>query len=227
MLGAVKVRDAGDLLKIGALRLRRVAHKNMPVCYVDVHALTQLAAKGVELLGARAADAAAGKGLRVAHAVDEAAVVRDNVAAFEQCWVKVGEVIHDGGVPPAAGWDKEHAQLFHALHRADVRLGNLVAVVQEGLVHISCYQLVHASPFTCAPGRVQNTSCHVWPYVLNLAEARPPTGCEANGLVKLGTIWWALASEGASTPCPWPAAPLRAWPRRSGWRGGCPHAARP
>ena len=161
VLGAAKVRDAGDLLKIGALRLRRVAHENMPVCHVDVHALTQLASKGVELLGARAADAAAGKGIGVAHAVDEAAVVRDNVAAFEQRWVKVGEVIHDGGVPPAAGRNKEHAQLFHALHRADVCLGNLVVVVQEGLVHISCYQLVHASPFTCAPraSKTQAATC--------------------------------------------------------------------
>ena len=144
----VLVLEGHDVLQareVDLLDLGGVPHEDVAVGVVGVHGQAAAHAELPEALGEVVVEVVLGERLGVAVAVDEGAVVRDDVAALEQRRVHALEVVEDGAIAAARAGDEEHAQLAQAPKCPDVGGGDVVLPVEERLVHVACDQLVHAS----------------------------------------------------------------------------------
>ena len=126
---------------------REKLHIGLAARGIEVQRLAMLDAPCVEALDRGAVPGGGEQRLGIAVAVDEAAVVRDDVGPFHERLIDIGEVVHDRLIWSAGAGHEEHAELAKAAERIHVCRGDAVCAVEKGLVHIACDQLVHRRSF--------------------------------------------------------------------------------
>ena len=125
-----------------------VVHEHVAVGDVDVHAESEFEPLCIDRVRAFAGKAAGGKRGGVSHTVDEAAVIGEHVAVFDQLAGLPREVVHDRGIPSPARRDEQHTELPHAFECSEIGRRDGVVGIEKRLIHIAGNKSVHAIPHT-------------------------------------------------------------------------------
>ena len=148
MIGSAKMSDPGDRFQIVALPRGCVIHEHVAVGDVDVHAESEFEPLCIDRVRTFVGKAAGGERGGVSHAVDEAAVIGEHIAVFDQLAGLPREVVHDRGIPSPARRDEQHAELPHAFECPEVGRRDGVVGIEKRLIHIAGNKSVHAVPHT-------------------------------------------------------------------------------